>query len=225
MYKRQTYADRAIGRWAGFTIGWLYWYFWALLMGWEAYVAGQILHGWFPMAPAWGYALLVTVSLLVVNFLNVDVYKRQIPGCCRWWPIPCATGSGHMAWTASACLLYTSYRGVHPDYGTVADVRRLIRAAHARGLRVITELVVNHTSDQHPWFQRARTSRPGSAARNFYVWSDNDKAYAGTRVIFCDTEKSNWTWDPVANAYFWHRFYSHQPDLNYDCLLYTSRCV
>lgn len=108
------------------------------------------------------------------------------------------------------------YRGVHPDYGTVADVRKLIRAAHARGLRVITELVVNHTSDQHPWFQRARTSRPGSAARNFYVWSDNDKAYAGTRVIFCDTEKSNWTWDPVANAYFWHRFYSHQPDLNYD---------
>ncbi|MCW3152827.1 maltose alpha-D-glucosyltransferase [Achromobacter spanius] len=108
------------------------------------------------------------------------------------------------------------YRGVHPDYGTVADVRKLIREAHARGLRVITELVVNHTSDQHRWFQRARTSRPGSAARNFYVWSDNDKAYAGTRIIFCDTEKSNWTWDPEANAYFWHRFYSHQPDLNYD---------
>ncbi|WP_454674088.1 maltose alpha-D-glucosyltransferase [Achromobacter pestifer] len=108
------------------------------------------------------------------------------------------------------------YRGVHADYGTVADVRKLIREAHARGLRVITELVVNHTSDQHRWFQRARAARPGSAARNFYVWSDNDKAYAGTRIIFCDTEKSNWTWDPVANAYFWHRFYSHQPDLNYD---------
>ncbi|MFJ1298918.1 maltose alpha-D-glucosyltransferase [Pseudomonadota bacterium AL_CKDN230030165-1A_HGKHYDSX7] len=108
------------------------------------------------------------------------------------------------------------YRGVHPDYGSVADVRRLIRAAHARGLRVITELVVNHTSDQHPWFQRARRARPGSAARNFYVWSDDDKAYAGTRIIFVDTEKSNWTWDPVAGAYFWHRFYSHQPDLNYD---------
>ncbi len=88
------------------------------------------------------------------------------------------------------------YRGVHADYGTVADVRKLIRAAHARGLRVITELVVNHTSDQHPWFRRARAAKPGSAARNFYVWSDNDKAYAGTRVIFCDTEKSNWTWDP-----------------------------
>jgi len=109
-----------------------------------------------------------------------------------------------------------NYRGVHPDYGTLADVRRFIRAAHARGLRVITELVVNHTSDQHPWFQRARRARPGSAARNFYVWSDDDQRYAGTRIIFLDTEKSNWTWDPVAGAYFWHRFYSHQPDLNYD---------
>jgi maltose alpha-D-glucosyltransferase/alpha-amylase len=108
------------------------------------------------------------------------------------------------------------YRGVHPDYGALADVRKFIRAAHARGLRVITELVVNHTSDQHPWFQRARKAKPGSAARNYYVWSDNDQAYAGTRIIFIDTEKSNWTWDPVAGAYFWHRFYSHQPDLNYD---------
>lgn len=108
------------------------------------------------------------------------------------------------------------YRGVHEDYGSLADVRRFIRAAHQRGLRVITELVVNHTSDQHAWFQRARHAKPGSAARNFYVWSDNDQAYSGTRIIFCDTEKSNWTWDPVAGAYFWHRFYSHQPDLNYD---------
>ncbi|MDX3907901.1 MAG: maltose alpha-D-glucosyltransferase [Pigmentiphaga sp.] len=108
------------------------------------------------------------------------------------------------------------YRGVHPDYGELTDVRRFINAAHERGMRVITELVVNHTSDQHPWFQRARHAKPGSAARNFYVWSDNDQAYAGTRIIFLDTEKSNWTWDPVAGAYFWHRFYSHQPDLNYD---------
>lgn len=108
------------------------------------------------------------------------------------------------------------YRGVHEDYGSLSDVRKFIRAAHERGLRVITELVVNHTSDQHAWFQRARRARPGSAARNFYVWSDNDQAYSGTRIIFCDTEKSNWTWDPVAGAYFWHRFYSHQPDLNYD---------
>ncbi len=106
------------------------------------------------------------------------------------------------------------YRSVHDDYGTLADVKKFIRAAHARGLRVITELVINHTSDQHAWFQRARRARPGSVARDFYVWSDNDQAYTGTRIIFCDTEKSNWTWDPVAGAYFWHRFYSHQPDLN-----------
>jgi maltose alpha-D-glucosyltransferase/alpha-amylase len=108
------------------------------------------------------------------------------------------------------------YRGVHPEYGTMGDVRRFVAAAHERGLRVISELVVNHTSDQHPWFQRARRAKPGSAARNFYVWSDRDDAYAGTRVIFVDSEKSNWTWDPVAGAYFWHRFYSHQPDLNFD---------
>ena len=108
------------------------------------------------------------------------------------------------------------YRGVHPEYGTLNDVRRLIAAAHERGLRVIAELVVNHTSDQHPWFQRARHARPGSVARNFYVWSDNDQKYTGTRIIFVDTEKSNWTWDAVAGAYFWHRFYAHQPDLNFD---------
>jgi maltose alpha-D-glucosyltransferase / alpha-amylase len=108
------------------------------------------------------------------------------------------------------------YRGVHPDYGTLADARRFIHEAHARGLRVITELVINHTSDQHPWFQRARRAKPGSAARDFYVWSDTDTKYAGTRIIFCDTEQSNWSWDPVANAFYWHRFYSHQPDLNFD---------
>jgi maltose alpha-D-glucosyltransferase / alpha-amylase len=108
------------------------------------------------------------------------------------------------------------YKGVHPDYGGIADVRRFVSEAHQRGLKVITELVINHTSDQHPWFQRARLAKPGSAHRNFYVWSDNDQAYSGTRIIFLDTEKSNWTWDPVANAFFWHRFYSHQPDLNFD---------
>jgi maltose alpha-D-glucosyltransferase / alpha-amylase len=110
----------------------------------------------------------------------------------------------------------SDYRSVHPDYGTMSDVRRFIAEAHARGLRVIIELVINHTSDQHAWFQRARRAKPGSAARNFYVWSDRDDAYAGTRVIFVDTEISNWTWDPVAGAYYWHRFYSHQPDLNFD---------
>jgi maltose alpha-D-glucosyltransferase/alpha-amylase len=110
----------------------------------------------------------------------------------------------------------SEYRAVHPDYGTMADVCRFIYAAHARGIRVITELVINHTSDQHPWFQRARHAKPGSAAREFYVWSDSDQKYAETRIIFVDTERSNWTWDPAAGAYFWHRFYSHQPDLNYD---------
>jgi maltose alpha-D-glucosyltransferase/alpha-amylase len=108
------------------------------------------------------------------------------------------------------------YRAVHPEYGVLGDLRRFISEAHARGLQVITELVINHTSDQHPWFQKARESKPGSAARNFYVWSDTDQKYDGTRIIFLDTEKSNWTWDPVAGAYFWHRFYSHQPDLNFD---------
>ena len=108
------------------------------------------------------------------------------------------------------------YRNVHPEYGKMRDFRRFVEEAHARGLRVITELVINHTSDQHPWFQRARRAKPGSAARDFYVWSDDDKKYSGTRIIFLDTEKSNWTWDPVANQYFWHRFYSHQPDLNFD---------
>ncbi|HHS7810817.1 maltose alpha-D-glucosyltransferase [Pseudomonas putida] len=108
------------------------------------------------------------------------------------------------------------YRGVHSDYGTMADAKRFIAEAHKRGLRVITELVINHTSDQHPWFQRARKAKPGSAARDFYVWSDDDQKYDGTRIIFLDTEKSNWTWDPVAGQYFWHRFYSHQPDLNFD---------
>ena len=108
------------------------------------------------------------------------------------------------------------YRGVHADYGTLADVHRFIEAAHARNIRVIAELVINHTSDQHPWFQRARAAPAGSPERDFYVWSDDDDKYADTRIIFLDTEKSNWTWDDQAKAYFWHRFYSHQPDLNFD---------
>ena len=98
----------------------------------------------------------------------------------------------------------------------MADFRHFVREAHARNIRVITELVVNHTSDQHPWFQRARRAKPTSPWRNFYVWSRTDQKYAGTRIIFVDTERSNWTWDPVAGAYYWHRFYSHQPDLNFD---------
>lgn len=108
------------------------------------------------------------------------------------------------------------YTGVSPDYGTLADVKRFIAEAHKRGLKVISELVINHTSDQHAWFQRARHAKKGSAHRNFYVWSDSDELYSGTRIIFLDTERSNWTWDPVAGQYYWHRFYSHQPDLNFD---------
>jgi maltose alpha-D-glucosyltransferase/alpha-amylase len=98
----------------------------------------------------------------------------------------------------------------------LADFRRFVRAAHERGLKVITELVINHTSDQHPWFQRARRAKKGSSHRKYYVWSDTDKRYQETRIIFIDTESSNWSWDPVAEQYYWHRFYSHQPDLNFD---------
>jgi maltose alpha-D-glucosyltransferase/alpha-amylase len=107
------------------------------------------------------------------------------------------------------------YYQIHPDYGTLKDFERLIQEAHARGIRILTELVVNHTSDQHPWFQEAR-SDPKSPKRDYYVWSDTDEKYRGARIIFTDTERSNWTWDPVAKQYFWHRFFSHQPDLNYD---------
>ncbi len=108
------------------------------------------------------------------------------------------------------------YFGVNPAYGVLEDVKLFVNEAHRRNLKVITELVINHTSDQHPWFQRARHAPPGSPEREFYVWSDTFNRYEGTRIIFCDTETSNWTWDPVAGAYFWHRFFSHQPDLNFD---------
>ena len=108
------------------------------------------------------------------------------------------------------------YSGVHPDYGTMRDFRAFVRAAHKRGLRVITELVINHTSDQHPWFQAARRSPPGSAKREMYVWSDTDEKFPETRIIFTDTESSNWQWDAEADAYYWHRFFSHQPDLNHN---------
>jgi maltose alpha-D-glucosyltransferase/alpha-amylase len=108
------------------------------------------------------------------------------------------------------------YFSIHPDYGDLHTFRRLLREAHRRSIRIITELVLGHTSDRHPWFQRARRSKPGSVWRDFYVWSDTPNKYAEARIIFKDFETSNWTWDPVANAYYWHRFYSHQPDLNYD---------
>jgi maltose alpha-D-glucosyltransferase/alpha-amylase len=108
------------------------------------------------------------------------------------------------------------YMNVHPGYGTMDDFTAFLNAAHERSLQVMIELVINHTSDQHPWFQTARRAPAGSPERNFYVWSDTDQIYKDARIIFTDTEKSNWTWDPVAQAYFWHRFFSHQPDLNFD---------
>jgi maltose alpha-D-glucosyltransferase / alpha-amylase len=110
------------------------------------------------------------------------------------------------------------YKNVHPAYGHMADFKTFIREAHRRQLRVVTELVINHTSDQHPWFERARRAKLGTSLRDFYVWSDTDQKFPGTRIIFVDSEKSNWTWDSVAQAYYWHRFYAHQPDLNFDNL-------
>ena len=107
------------------------------------------------------------------------------------------------------------FYGIHPTVGNVEDFQALTTAAHERGIRVIADLVLNHTSDQHPWFQAARKD-PNSPYRDYYVWSDTDQKYQGVRIIFKDTEQSNWSWDPVARKYFWHRFYSHQPDLNYD---------
>jgi len=110
----------------------------------------------------------------------------------------------------------SNYRDVHPQYGTRRDFRRFVQEAHKRNLRVITELVVNHTSDQHPWFEAARRAPRGHPKRNYYVWSDDPTRYAGTRIIFTDTETSNWALDPISGQYYWHRFFSHQPDLNYD---------
>ncbi|MDH4161601.1 MAG: maltose alpha-D-glucosyltransferase [Nitrospirota bacterium] len=109
-----------------------------------------------------------------------------------------------------------TYFAVHPDYGTMADFKAFLREAHKRGIRVIIELVLNHTSDQHPWFQQARRAPVGSIQRNYYVWNDSPEKYQEARIIFKDFETSNWSWDPVAKAYYWHRFYSHQPDLNFE---------
>ena len=110
----------------------------------------------------------------------------------------------------------SDYMSVNPNYGTIDDFQEFLNESHARGMQVMIELVINHTSDQHPWFQAARNSPKGSPERDMYVWSDTDKLYSGVRIIFTDTEKSNWTWDPVAEQYYWHRFFAHQPDLNFD---------
>src|SRR5262245_969492 len=108
------------------------------------------------------------------------------------------------------------YRGVHPAYGTVRDVQEFLDEAHRRGLRVVAEVVANHTSDQHPWFQAARAAPPGSPLRDFYLWSDTPARFREASVLYADAKRANWTWDPVARAYYWHRFFEHQPDLNYD---------
>jgi maltose alpha-D-glucosyltransferase/alpha-amylase len=109
----------------------------------------------------------------------------------------------------------SDYTSVNPTYGTIEDFKAFLAAAHSRRIRVITELVLNHTSDQHPWFQEARSSRD-NPKRDWYVWSDTDNRYQGVRIIFLDTEMSNWAWDPISKSYYWHRFFSHQPDLNFD---------
>jgi maltose alpha-D-glucosyltransferase/alpha-amylase len=140
----------------------------------------------------------LTEKLDYLQWLGVD---------CIWllplYPSPLRDGGYDIA----------DYFSVHPDYGTVDDFRALVEAAHQRGMRVIADLVVNHTSADHPWFQEAREGGP---KRDWYVWSDTDDRYTEARIIFLDTEVSNWTWDPIAGAYYWHRFFSHQPDLNYD---------
>jgi maltose alpha-D-glucosyltransferase/alpha-amylase len=137
-------------------------------------------------------------------------YLEQLGITCLWllpfYPSPMRDDGYDIA----------DYRGVHPAYGTLEEFRRLVDAAHQRDIAVLVELVVNHTSDQHPWFQRARRAPPGSSERDYYVWSDTDTRYRDARIIFTDTERSNWTWDPVAGAFYWHRFFSHQPDLNFD---------
>jgi maltose alpha-D-glucosyltransferase / alpha-amylase len=137
-------------------------------------------------------------------------YLQSLGVTCIWllpfYPSPLRDDGYDIAW----------YQGIHPSYGTLADFRAFVEEAHRRDLHVLTELVVNHTSDEHPWFKAARRLPPGSPRRDFYVWSDTKQRYEDARVIFTDTETSNWTWDPSAGAYYWHRFFHHQPDLNYD---------
>jgi maltose alpha-D-glucosyltransferase/alpha-amylase len=143
----------------------------------------------------------LTDKLDYLQWLGVD---------CIWllpmYPSPLRDGGYDIA----------DFYGVHPDYGTMDDVRAFIEAAHQRGMRVIADLVMNHTSSDHEWFQRARSAPPGSPERDWYVWTEDPTLYSEARIIFTDTETSNWTWDDQAQAYYWHRFFSHQPDLNYE---------
>ncbi len=117
----------------------------------------------------------------------------------------------------------SNYVDVNPSYGTLSDFKAVLDAAHQRNMQVLIELVINHTSDQHPWFKAARLAPPGSPAREMYVWSESDQLFKDARIIFTDTQKSNWTWDETAKAYYWHRFFSHQPDLNFDNPLVSKR--
>jgi len=137
-------------------------------------------------------------------------YIQQLGATCVWllpfYPSPLRDDGYDIS----------SYESINSTYGSIDDFQHFLDAAHARDLKVITELVINHTSDQHPWFQRARRAPKDSRERNWYVWSDDPNKYAGARIIFTDTETSNWTWDPIAQQFFWHRFFSHQPDLNFD---------
>jgi maltose alpha-D-glucosyltransferase/alpha-amylase len=137
-------------------------------------------------------------------------YLQQLGVTCIWvlpfFPSPLRDDGYDIA----------DYTGVHASYGTLDDFKEFLTAAHDRELQVMVELVINHTSDQHPWFRAARKAAAGSLERDFYVWSETDQKYRDARIIFTDTEKSNWAWDPEAQAYYWHRFFAHQPDLNFD---------
>ena len=137
-------------------------------------------------------------------------YIKELGATCIWllpfYPSPLKDDGYDIA----------DYLTTNPNYGSLDEFRAFLDDAHGRGLKVVTELVINHTSDQHPWFERARTAPAGSPERNFYVWSDDPNRYDQTRIIFSDTEKSNWSWDPVAQQFYWHRFFTHQPDLNFD---------
>ena len=185
--------------------------------------AAAVSRKWFEANPLW-FKTAVFYEIHLRGFFDSD-----------------ADGSGdfrgltekldYLAWFGIDCIwllpMYASplrdggydiadYYEIHPDYGTIDDVRTFIEAAHERGIRVIADLVMNHTSSDHAWFQRARTAPPGSPERDWYVWSETADRYQDARVIFVDSQASNWTWDETAQAYFWHRFFPHQPDLNYE---------
>jgi maltose alpha-D-glucosyltransferase / alpha-amylase len=179
-------------------------------------------HQWFESAPLW-FKTAVFYEIHIRAFFDSSDdgsgdfrglaqkldYLQWLGIDCIWllpfYPSPLRDGGYDIA----------QFKDVHPDYGTIDDFKVFVEQAHERGMRVIADLVMNHTSSDHPWFQESRSS-PDSPKRDWYVWSDDPTRYAETRIIFVDTETSNWTWDPVAGQYYWHRFFHHQPDLNYD---------